>query len=285
MGFDLSQEVKTAPKVAVVYLDRWKNPSRFAAIFLNSLIRYPAGADFDIIWQMKGYPEGAQSQPLKKFRKLFRGAIHELRYGDDLYQFSLSVDAVQKFEYDYFLFFISWSRILAPNWLEFYLQAFADNPNSGIVGASGSFELQNADQMYPNVHIRTNAYMVSRKLYLSLDFGLLDSKAAGYLVEAGPNSITKQIVNRGLEVLIVNRFGASLRPSEWAGAQIFRSGIQDALLVADNQTYAYAKSTNQNYLAQLAWRDKAEVTKVSFIQRALTRLRWHAPAFAERLGL
>ena len=286
MDSDRTFDEKTArSKVAIVYLDRWGNPPRFPRIFLSSLTRFLAGADFDIIWQMKGYPQGAQSEPLKKFHKRFQGEIHELHYSDDQYQFSLSIDAAEKFGYDYLLFFTSWSRILAPNWLKFYLDAFANNVGCGIVGATGSFEQHTTDQPYPNVHVRTNAYMVRRDLYLSLDFGRLESKAAGYLVEAGPNSITKQILDRGLEVLLINRFGDALPPLAWPHAHIYRSGDQEALLVADNHTYAYSKASNRRELVQLAWRDAAPVTKSSWLKPALARLRWHAPELARWIGL
>lgn len=286
MDSDRTFDEKTAPsKVAIVYLDRWGNSQRFPRIFLKSLTRFPAGADFDIIWQMKGYPQGAQSETLKKFSKHFQGKIHELRYSDDLYQFSLSIDAAEKFDYEYLLFFISWSRILAPNWLKFYLDAFTNNPDCGIVGATGSFEQHTTDQPYPNVHVRTNAYMVKRDLYLSLNFGSLDSKAAGYLVEAGPNGLTKQILNRGLEVLIINRFGDVLRSPAWPNAHIFRSGKQEALLVGDNHTYAYSKASNRRELAELAWRDATPVTKFTWLERTLAQLRWHAPELARWIGL
>ena len=151
------------PSVAVVYLDRWGNPPHVPKAFLDSLLRFPAGAEFDLIWQMKGYPDGASCGALAAFRQSFSGAIHEMRYPDDLYQFSLALDAARKHEYEFFLFFISWSRILARNWLKFYLDAFANHPDCGIVGATGSYEGLPPDQPFPNPHIRTNAFMVRRE--------------------------------------------------------------------------------------------------------------------------
>lgn len=267
------------PSVAIVYLDRWGNPPRFAQTFLDSLLSFPAGAEFDIIWQMKGYPEGANSTVLNAFKPRFQGKIYEQHYSDNLYQFSLALDAAQTFEYDYFLFFISWSRIIGPNWLKFYFDVFATYPDCGIVGASASYERLLPDQAFPNPHIRTNAYMVARKLYLSLYFGILDNKAAGRFVEAGPNSITAQIRKVGLRPMLIDRDGTVFQIEDWPKSRTFRLGEQEGLLVADNQTdhFMSLSKPRRKHIVGEAWGNEAPLNKNGLLKRYYNQLRYLCP--------
>ncbi len=271
--------------MAVVYLDRWGNPPHFPKAFLDSLLRFPAGAEFDLIWQMKGYPDGASCGALAAFRQSFGGAIHEMRYPDDLYQFSLALDAARKHDYEFFLFFISWSRILARNWLKFYLDAFANHPDCGIVGATGNYEGLPPDQPFPNPHIRTNAFMVRRELYLSLDFGSLTSKASGNQIEAGPNGITRQIVLRGLAPLVVDRYGRTFASPDWPRSHTFRSGSQEALLVADNHTHNYAKRFRREKPTYSSWGKGFPITRLSPLGQIAAEIRWKYPVLARWLRL
>ncbi len=267
------------PKIAVTYLDRWGNPQRFPRAFLRSLAQNPAGSAYDLVWQLKGYPDGAENPLLGEFRARFDGSVHLCRYPDDLYQFSLAFDAARRFEYDYLVFFVSWSRILAPNWLKFYLQAFERYADCGVAGATGSFERVSSNQAFPNVHVRTNAFMIERKLFLSLDPGALTSKAAGNQFEAGPASLTRQIEERGLAPILVDRFGHALRARDWAQAKIFRSAGQEALLVADNRTheYAVASAKRRRKLVRLAWGEAAPVATASLGERLRAAIRWRWP--------
>jgi hypothetical protein len=268
------------PKIAIVYLDRWGNPPRFPRAFLNSLKDNPAGSDYDLIWQLKGYPEALDNRLLAEFSEYHGGAIHQERYPDDLYQFSLAFDVARRFDHDYLLFFISWSRILAPNWLRFYLAAFDRHADCGVAGATGSFERLTRDQAFPNIHIRTNAFMIERKLFLSLDPGDLALKKAGNEFEAGANGLTRQIERRGLAPMLVDRFGNILRTDAWPRARVYRSGEQEALLVADNRTHDYAvgSAKRRRKLVRLAWGEDAPIERASLGVRLRAGIRWRWPA-------
>jgi hypothetical protein len=267
------------PKFAIVYLDRWGNPRRFPRAFLESLRLNPAGFDYDLIWQLKGYPKDQDNTFLAEFCKHFSGTVHQLRYPDTLYQFNLAFDAARRFDHDFLLFFTSWSRILAPNWLSCYRGAFEAHADCGVVSATGSFERISRDQSFPNINVRTNAFMIDRKLFLSLDAGDLGTKSAGNQFEAGPNSLTRQIERRGLTPILVDRFGGSFRPREWPQARVFRSGSQEALLVADNRTHDYAKASakRRRKLVRLAWGEGTPVTTATLLERLRESIRWRWP--------
>jgi len=250
-----SLEGELMDKVGVVYLDRWNNPPEFPRAFLDSLARNPTTAKYDLIWQFKGYPDELENPVLSEFSGAFDGALHVCRYPDDLFQFSLSFDAARRFEYTYLIFFISWSRILAPCWLDYYLDTFDRYPNCGVVGATGSYEKLFYYQAFPNPHIRTNAFMMRRDVFLSLDAGELKSIFDGNLLEAGPNSLTRQLESRGLQTLVIDRFGKAFKPPDWPRSRTFRRGAQGGLLVADNRTDEYGKAAEKirRKLEKQAW--------------------------------
>lgn len=277
---------KASSRIAVVYLDRWGNPPGFRKAFLHSLRFFSAGAEFDLIWQMKGYPDHAICHELVGFEQRFSGRVVQIRYPDNLYQFTLALDVAQNMSYEFLLFFTSFSRILAPDWLKSYVAAFESREDCGIVGATGSYERASPDQPFPNCHVRTNAFMVRSKLFSSLEFGRLTTKGDGNLVEAGPYSITRQIRERGLNAFILDRYGHLYDSPTWPLSETFRSGSQRNLLVADNRTFQYfvASSRERLRLARLAWGEAAIYDEVSWIKRRLYRIWWRSNWFGRLAG-
>lgn len=267
------------PEVAVVYLDRWGNPERFPRAFLQSLKPMQAGAAFDLIWQIKGYPENKFSTLIPQFAKTFQGKIHEVRYPDNLYQFNLAFDAAKAFRYKYFIFFVSWSRVLASGWLRYYLDAFDRNRNCGVVSATGSYERIHTTQSFPNVHVRTNAFMMRREDFLSLDPGKLVTKSDGHLFEAGENSLTKQVQARGQVPIVVNRAGEALEQKDWPLSRTFRSGFQEMLLVADNRTHEFDVTPTRKRIkiARHCWGDGTPVEHRSLLRRMRSHWDWRFP--------
>lgn len=264
-------------RVAVVYIDRHGNDPRFARHFLASLFRNEPGANFELIWQAKNYPAGRNSPELERVRADLSLPFSIVHYPDSAYQFTLALDAARNFDCELLLFFTSWSRIVAPFWLRHYLDTFDKVASCGVVGATGSYELMSETPEFPNVHIRTNAFMIPRKTLLDLHFGPLQSIYDGNLVEAGPNGLTRQIGAMGLRPVVVDREGCYYLQEDWPTSRTFRSGRQERLLVADNRTFdfAVAKRDARIYLAQLAWRERAVLEFPSVIERMITRYAWH----------
>lgn len=264
-------------RVAVVYIDRHGNDPRFARHFLASLFRNEPGASFELIWQAKNYPMGCNSPEIERVRADLSVPVSIVHYPDDAYQFTLALDVARSLDCELLLFFTSWSRIVAPFWLRHYLHGFDSVPGCGVIGATGSYELMTETPEFPNVHIRTNAFMISRKTLLGLHFGPLQSIYDGNLVEAGPNGLTRQIKAMGLQPVVVDREGRCYLHEDWPTSRTFRSGRQERLLVADNRTFdfAVAKRDARVYLARLAWRERAVLEFPSVIERMVTRYAWH----------
>ncbi len=162
---------------------------------------------------------------------------------------ALEVDA------EYVCFLNSFARPVVNGWLDMLLYV-AQMPETGIAGATGSWEgVEGAP--FPNPHIRSNAFVMRRDLFLSLDLPEPQTKMDACMLEAGPRSITRQVLDLGLAAEIVN--GNSERwditgPAPWE-SRTFRWGGQEQLLVADNRTDAYtqAPADERAYLERLAW--------------------------------
>lgn len=183
--------------------------------------------------------------------------------GFDLASYILLARAQQASD---FCFLNSTSTILADEWLS-KLHAPLMSPATGIAGATGShestltsapwplrFRYRRHFDAFPNPHIRTNAFMISRSLMLDLDWAAR-SRTQALRLESGRDSITRQVLARGLQAVVVGRDGASYSPEQWPRSRTFRSGGQANLLIADNRTrqFSDADSDARRHLARHAW--------------------------------
>jgi len=166
----------------------------------------------------------------------------------------------------------SHSEPLADGWLA-KLDAQLSRPRVGIVGATGSHESQFSSAArpfrpwrsrfyppFPNPHVRTNGFMLRRSDMLALEWSIGRSKSSAHRLESGKAGITRQLLARGLQPLVVDRDGRGHAPEAWAVSRTYRSGEQEGLLIADNRTrhYAAAPPRERAWLASLAWGPAAD---------------------------
>jgi hypothetical protein len=228
-----------ADRLAVIYLARGADADpliRFRR-FVHSYRRFNAGELHDLVIIFKGFNDPAD---LTAARELFSSLDHQALFtGDDNFDLGAYVDAAQQVPHARLCFLNSNSEILCDGWLAKLAANFAV-PGVGLVGATGSFESLPAFPSFPNPHIRSNAFMICRDLFLEMLSSIrLTTKLAAYSVESGPNSITRQIFERGLSALVVGRDGRGYSPSWWPHNQTFRQGSQANLLVHDNVTRTF----------------------------------------------
>jgi hypothetical protein len=115
---------------------------------------------------------------------------------------------------------------------------------------------------FPAYHVRTNGFMLRRERLQALVLGAVRDKRDAYLLENGRHSITRQLQRQGLRTLVVDCNGASYDHGEWQRSCTFWQRDQERLLVADNQTRAYAEADNdrRRLLAGFAWGADADPT-------------------------
>lgn len=130
--------------------------------------------------------------------------------------------------------------------------------------AVGIWDLRRHFPGFPNPHVRTNAFMASREVLLSVQMWPMLFKLSAFLFESGHRSLTNQIMQLGYRPMIVSSSGQAYEIEQWPQSSIFRQDLQQDLLVADNQTEAYlaARQERRDELSLLAWGDSARPAKI-----------------------
>jgi hypothetical protein len=119
----------------------------------------------------------------------------------------------------------------------------------------GRLEYLSTVPAFPNVHIRTNAFMIDRRIFLETQPGAIRDKKDSYLFESGQDSLTQQILRRGLKVVIVGANGERYDTDRWNESGTFRLGDQRNLLVKDNQTRSFGNmgESEKRAFAEMTW--------------------------------
>jgi hypothetical protein len=246
----------------------------------------------DLVVIFKGFNRKDDIAP---YNELLKGIRHRYLlvsdYGFDVRAYFV---AARTFDYVYYCFLNSYSRILADDWL-LKLYSHALKPNTGLVGTTGSWESMYTNclmeygithdtsfyrqvrahvrhnfklcklkfyfDQFPNYHIRTNGFMISREVMLKTRQRLIRSKLDAHRLESGKDSLTNQVLNMNLKALVVDKDGKDYEKEEWYKSVTFKQRAQEYLLIADNQTdrYAAADLAMKWRLSQDAWGARAAV--------------------------
>lgn len=223
---------------------------RFAASYRD----FPAGLGHDLYVIYKGF---RNADHLAHGQRTLSSIPHRaLLLPDEGLDLGAYFRAVMRVEHDRVAFFNTSSSINATDWL-MKLHANLVMANVGLVGATASFEGQVEGPLpFPNAHVRSNAFMMSRNAFLATrGNNPLMTKADAYALEHGANSITAQVMKSGKTALVVGKNGRGYPPYEWPTSDTFRQGRQDNLLVRDGQTdaYALAPHARKRQLFSLTW--------------------------------
>ena len=267
------------PRITVIFLWRKINDPRYACAFFRSLKDQQAGEEYDLVIAAKGYGAEEPIAYANVLSSLPCSSYKTMHFPDEMPPTAVFREAAALCNTEFVLPLISWSRIIAPNWLSRYLEAFDSIPDCGIVGASGGYECLNDDTPFPNVGIRSNAFMVRTEIFNSLNAGLQLTLLDGNGFEAGPNGMTKQIVARGLKPVIVDRFGGRWLPEDWPKSRTFRLAEQEGLLIADNRTMQYTCGSRRKRgrLVKRCWGPDARPVPGSPWRKLIEWLKWHYP--------
>jgi hypothetical protein len=184
--------------------------------------------------------------------------------------------AARQLEHERVCYLNSYSTVLADGWLG-QLSRALDDAKVGVAGATGSWESQaewirgkpiywpyqlallpRARRDYPrfpNPHIRTTAFMLDRTLLLEAGFERAADKHDTYLLESGPHSFTRQILERGLRPVVVGCDGRTYNIEEWPASATYRAEGQRNLLVADRRTGDWERASPRlrRRLSRDAW--------------------------------
>jgi hypothetical protein len=240
--------------LALLYLARGAEPDHLIRFdrFLQSYRRFAAGADHELFVIYKGFRNDAE---LGAARALWSSEQHTPIFTSDAaFDLGAYAEALPHVPRDRLCFLNTNSEIRCEGWLG-KLAVNLDQPRVGVVSATGSFEslipLDPRFPRFPNVHIRSNAFMMDREIATRVLLTLkIADKLDAYFAESGPNGITRQIFEMGLMALVVGCNGRGYQPAAWGLSETFRQGIQSNLLVHDNVTRTFEN---------LPWREKKSV--------------------------
>lgn len=242
--------------MAVAYLARGADRQWQESVsrFLASYRRHDAGQAHDLHLIVKGFGSQADRNWV---REQFAAIPHTVcETSDDRYDIGAYTDWAEQLAADLILPLNTASEILGDSWLLKYTRCFAQ-PGVGLVGATGSYESLSQYiaefPRFPNMHIRSTAFLIRRQLFLQVARQFdTRTKHAAFAFESGPQSLTRQVEQEGLKVLVVGRDGRGFAPQFWPGSETFRQATQSNLLIADNQTRAFES---------LVWAEKAVVCR------------------------
>jgi len=241
-------------QTAVVYLIRAAEGIEPVKRFVESYQEHDAGYDHDLILIYKGFKE---SEIPFELSSLFDHIPTTSHYVDDIgYDLTAYFSVHSTFEHEYFFFLNTFSKVLKTNWLRLVMNSLL-TPGIGLVGCTGSYESMELVEFnpFPNYHIRSNAFAISKKTLGQIKFPEIKEKAEAYLFESGKQSLTSQVLSMSLEVLLVGCNGKSYLREDWWMSETFRQNEQANLIISDNQTelYIQADPTRRRYLSELAW--------------------------------
>ncbi len=254
--------------------------------FLRSYHAHPAGAEHQLIVLLNGVEgdepgdaaggaggDGLRTGLLAELGDTEHRLIELERPVLDLPAYGL---AARQLEHERVCFLNSYSAVLADGWLG-QLSYALDDARVGVAGATASWESQaewirgkpiywlyqlamlpRARRDYPpfpNPHMRTTAFMLDRILLLEAGFEQAVDKRDTYLLESGPHSFTRQVLQRGLRPVVVGRDGRAYDIEEWPASATYRAGGQRNLLVADRRTRDWERASPRlrRRLSRDAW--------------------------------
>jgi hypothetical protein len=88
---------------------------------------------------------------------------------------------------------------------------------------------------FPNPHLRSNGFMIRRDNLLQTFSEVAPTKLAALQFESGPLSLTNAVLASSRRVLLIGKNG-TYDIDQWPRSNIFRSGMQENLIISDNQT-------------------------------------------------
>ncbi len=269
-----SGNARSRDDIAVFYLARGADQDalgKFAA-FRDSYCRWPAGVAHRLYLVYKGFENaGGLTKALHLFRDLPHQAIHVDDEGFDIKAYFTAASQVAAGKV---CFLNTASRICGSNWLLKLAVNMTDDA-VGLAGCTASYEAPQhpgyRNNSFPNPHIRSNAFLIRRHQFLAMRPTVsIRCKTDAHVFEHGTTGMSRQILSKGLRIVLVGRDGRGYDVAEWPRSMTFRQGAQANLLVVDNQTDAYNKAPvpEKRVLFNLAWGDAATARPSPFVLTA-----------------
>jgi hypothetical protein len=270
-------------RICLVHLVRAQNGIGPFKKFIKSYLEYPGGIKHEFLILFKGFRNQDETCP---YLLLLEGLHYQVFHvSDEGYDIGAYLKVAKHFDFEYFCFLNSFSVLLDSDWLK-KMFTYISKQEVGLVGAMGSYESSYSNfkikdyynpskfplrkkinffiekskirvhfKPFPNYHIRTNAFIISKEIFNKIQVGDISTKEGVLRFESGRKGLTRQIMKMGLKVLVVGKDGKAYEKEDWIRSNTFRLSKQENLLVSDNQTLLYENfdQANRCKLSRYAW--------------------------------
>jgi hypothetical protein len=246
-------------KIAVIYLLRGADAYWDISCknFVDSYSKFSAGLPHNLYIIFKGFTSKKELDRAENL--LLAISFKKIFLQDNKFDIGAYIESTLYVKENLICFINTTSEIASNLWLS-KLSTNLNLPKVGLVGATASFEslkaINNNFPCFPNPHIRSNAFMVKRKLFIKLTKNIkIINKLDAYEFESGVNSITNRVLRNGYKVMLVGANGRGYLPEFWGLSETFRQKAQDNLLIYDNQTRIFynALFSNKSLIAKNTW--------------------------------
>lgn len=277
--------------LALVYLSRGADGGLTAAkAFFDAHNAFPPGCLHELIVITKGWSGVTGREEVENLARLNHARVINLP--DDGFDWGAYMRLIPQLEHNCVCFLNTFSRPCKVGWLNLLRMALEiPGASVGAVGATASWQTLAPTQItpsldtkyntplfypirlvrsvirffsntwafppFPNPHLRSNALLMRRELFL--DFAqshkVPRSKRDALKLESGRAGFTVFLRKRGLEPLVAGADGGTYGPKYWINSGTFRAFGQHNLLVKDNQTTVYevADHYQQAVLEMISW--------------------------------
>jgi len=247
--------------INVVYLSYFSSSPQYGLEalenFLESYKNKEAGIEHSLTILAKNWTDKISYEKLCNLAEECGARVIDLP--DDGWDFGAYFRAAKILNDDY-LFFIGTACIIyADNWLLNSYNAFKNDESVQLVGAMGSYGyIKDVEaEVFPNFHIRTCAFMMKRELFLEYvsTQKFPETKEDTYQIEHGENSLTKFVLNKGYDAVVVNCDGEVFSAPSWVFSETYRSPGKMKSIIVDKHSYFYYTSddTIRGLLERAAW--------------------------------
>jgi hypothetical protein len=257
--------------VALIYIARGAGAGlRSAQDFFAHYEAFPAGCAHRLIVAVKGWDGVPGLDDVRSLAASHGGEIVDLP--DDGLDWGVYIRLAPDIREEWVCVLNSFSRPRVEGWLRL-LEAGVREPGVGAAGATGSWESNLSSGLYfrwsvksllqyplrlayagyrhlrygklfpryPNPHLRSNAFLIRTALFAEYcaQQRVPATKLDALLLECGETSITRFLLDKGLDVRVIGADGRSFGPAEWNRSNTFRAPGQNNLLIHDNRTRLY----------------------------------------------
>lgn len=236
--------------------------------FINNYKYHYSGQKHRLVICFKKF---ASKKSILEWKKLLKGIkcttiIDNCKIDD--FDFGSYIRIASKYKNKIILFLNSYSYPTVNNWLKLIVKHYDKNTLVGCTATYASLSSSFFGKYYkinilkrlmygfinlfrfpifPNPHIRSNAFLIKGSDFLSLKFPkLIKNKLQTNMIESGWLGMTRQLKKKKFRIILASSNGMGLKENDWLNSEVYSFKNQKNLIISDNRTRIYNKLSLKN---------------------------------------